>query len=472
MKHFKDLFSILCLLFITTAFVACDDDNDEYATDDETILSVPQDDLIFTYEGEAKTINVTASENTFVASVTTGDETWAHVSTANNSVKIVVDENVDQQERSTTLTVKLNDARSRIRVKQDAAPAPEAKPKTFTVPTFTGTDKTFVYKLMDGNTQVGEICREYLCSSGNIDKQAIVVYPIVGNSADLTRGFVVSVLDQVYEEDMPTEVFNVSSEPIHNGSVAFDKSANSISSYIAGTKAAPAQFLSISNSGEIKAVEALSDETLTTAPYYATDASGNNYGIVKIGTQYWMQYNLKTTKLANGSDIATGITGADAWKTTAAYRESSSPENPDAGFLYNAVACGYLSGAFADAISPEGFTIPSNEKWSSLVSYLSGTNTVDVGSKLKVTGFGENWNVWYDYKGGTNISGFSAYGIGYGNGDGTLAPDGIKAHVFYLSSTTYGEGLGRFNLNASESSSLLQTEGGFTLGYAIRCIKY
>lgn len=183
MKHFKDLFSILCLLFITSAFVACDDDNDEYATDDETILSVPQDDLIFTYEGEAKTINVTASENTFVASVTTGDETWAHVSTANNSVKIVVDENVDQQERSTTLTVKLNDARSRIRVKQDAAPAPEAKPKTFTVPTFTGTDKTFVYKLMDGNTQVGEICREYLCSSGNIDKQAIVVYPMVGEYA-------------------------------------------------------------------------------------------------------------------------------------------------------------------------------------------------------------------------------------------------------------------------------------------------
>ena len=84
MKHFKDLLSILCLLFITSAFVACDDDNDEYATDDETILSVPQDDLIFTYEGEAKTINVTASENTFVASVTTGDETSAHVSTANN----------------------------------------------------------------------------------------------------------------------------------------------------------------------------------------------------------------------------------------------------------------------------------------------------------------------------------------------------------------------------------------------------
>ena len=69
----KIQYLLFCLLAI--GFVACDDDNDEYATDDETILSVPQDDLIFTYEGEAKTINVTASENTFVASVTTGDET-------------------------------------------------------------------------------------------------------------------------------------------------------------------------------------------------------------------------------------------------------------------------------------------------------------------------------------------------------------------------------------------------------------
>ena len=90
--------------------------------------------------------------------------------------------------------------------------------------------------IMDGNTQVGEICREYLCSSGNIDKQAIVVYPMVGNSADLTRGFVVSVLDQVYEEDMPTEVFNVSQNPFIMEVWPLTNRRNSISSYIAGTK--------------------------------------------------------------------------------------------------------------------------------------------------------------------------------------------------------------------------------------------
>lgn len=209
---------------------------------------------------------------------------------------------------------------------------------------------------------------------------------------------------------------------------------------------------------------------MTTTPDYARDASGNKYGIVKIGTQYWMQHNLKTTKLTNGSNIATGVTG-DAWMGTVAYRETSLPENENAGYLYNAIACGYSNGAFVDAISPEGFTVPSNDQWNSLIHYLSKTNTVDVGSKLKVPGF-DYWNIWYDYKGGTNISGFGAYGIGYGNGDGSLAPDGIKAHVFYISSTPYSGGLGRFNLNASESSSLLQTEGGAALGYGVRCVKY
>ena len=469
MKHLKELFSILCLLAIMGTFTACSDDNDEEAIDEETLLSLPEDDLIFTYEGETKTLTVTASELTFVASVTTGDESWAHVTTEKNVIKVVVDENVNQEERSTTMTVKLNEARCRVRIKQEAAPAPEAKPKTFTVPTFDGNDRTFVYKLMDGDVQVGEICREYL-STTNIDNQAVVVYPVSGNKADLTRGFVVAGLTQVYEDGKATNTFNVSAEAVHGGNVGFDKSTNAITDYIAGAKAAPAKFLSINNSGDIKIVEALTDDVLTTTPDYARDASGNKYGIVKIGTQYWMQHNLKTTKLTNGSNIATGVTG-DAWMGTAAYCETSLPENENAGYLYNAIACGYSNGAFVDAISPEGFTIPSNDQWSSLIHYLSKTNTVDVGSKLKVPGF-DYWNIWYDYKGGTNISGFGAYGIGYGNGDGSLAPDGTKAHVFYISSTPYSGGLGRFNLNASEGSSLLQTEGGAALGYGVRCVKY
>mgnify|MGYP001777555789 FL=1 len=94
-----------------------------------------------------------------------------------------------------------------------------------------------------------------------------------------------------------------------------------------------------------------------------------------------------------------------------------------------------------------------------------------MGTKLKSTGF-ETWLTWWNYPtGGYNISGFSANGVGYGNGDGTLAPDGNLSHVFYLSSSTYAEGLGRFNVNASDASFLLQAEGGHALGYAIRSIR-
>lgn len=138
MKHLKELFSILYLLAIMGTFTACSDDNDEETTDEETLLSLPEDDLIFTHEGETKTLTVTASELTFVASVTTGDESWAHVTTEKNVIKVVVDENVNQEERSTTMTVKLNEARCRVRIKQEAAPAPEAKPKTLLFLLLTG----------------------------------------------------------------------------------------------------------------------------------------------------------------------------------------------------------------------------------------------------------------------------------------------------------------------------------------------
>lgn len=468
MKHLKDLFSILALLLVACLFNACSDDEDS-GNEEETILSVSEKSLNFSYQGEEKVITVEASDPAFVISVTTGDDTWAHVTKENQLIKVKTDENVEQEERSTTLTVKLNEEVRRVRISQEAAPAPEARPKTFKVPTIDGTDKTFVYKLMDGETQVGEVCREYL-SADNMNAQAIVVYPVIGNLADLTRGYVVSVLDQIYEDDKPTETFDVSSKAVHGGSVTFDKGTNSISNYTAGTKATPAMYLSISNTGQIQVVDALTDDMLTAEPIYTTDICSNDYGLVKIGTQYWMQSNLKTTKRSDGTDISTGITG-DSWTSTPIYRESCMPENVSAGFLYNAVACGYSNGSFVDAVSPEGFTIPSNAQWNLLVSYLS-KSPGDAGSKLKVTGF-EYWNVWDgQYIGGTNVSGFSAYGIGYGNGDGTLAPDGSLAHVFYLSSTTYDGGLGRFNLNASGASNLLQDQGGNALGYGIRCVRY
>jgi uncharacterized protein (TIGR02145 family) len=58
----------------------------------------------------------------------------------------------------------------------------------------------------------------------------------------------------------------------------------------------------------------------TTPAATVTDASGNVYSTVTIGTQIWMAQNLKTTKYRNGTAIP-NVTDNTAWAalTTGAY---------------------------------------------------------------------------------------------------------------------------------------------------------
>lgn len=46
------------------------------------------------------------------------------------------------------------------------------------------------------------------------------------------------------------------------------------------------------------------------------DASGNNYSWIQIGSQYWLQQSLKTTKYINGDDIETDLNNSQWLNTT------------------------------------------------------------------------------------------------------------------------------------------------------------
>jgi len=100
-----------------------------------------------------------------------------------------------------------------------------------------------------------------------------------------------------------------------------------------------------------------------------TDADGNVYHTVTIGTQTWTVENLRTTKYNDGTAIP-HVTDSTAWAnlSTPAYCNYGNTVNSDSikkfGNLYNwyAVNTGKLA--------PTGWHIPTDSEWTVLVDYL------------------------------------------------------------------------------------------------------
>jgi uncharacterized protein (TIGR02145 family) len=147
-----------------------------------------------------------------------------------------------------------------------------------------------------------------------------------------------------------------------------------------------------------------------------TDIDGNIYGTVKIGSQVWMEENLKTTKLNDGTAIPL-IKDSDDW-----IQLSGSGycwyNNEEASFkdLYGALYNGYT--VETGKICPDGWHLPSVEEWQTLADF---GEDLKAGGALKDAGT-EHWLA--PNKGGTNSSGFTALPAGLRYFEGTFAADG------------------------------------------------
>ena len=114
-----------------------------------------------------------------------------------------------------------------------------------------------------------------------------------------------------------------------------------------------------------------------------TDADGNNYSAVEIGTQVWMGENLKTTRYSTGSSIPL-VTDGTGWfnLTTPGYCWYNNDANNKNiyGGMYNwyAVNTGNLC--------TSGWHVPSNAEWDILETYLGGDPIA--GGMLKEAGTG------------------------------------------------------------------------------------
>lgn len=202
-----------------------------------------------------------------------------------------------------------------------------------------------------------------------------------------------------------------------------------------------------------------------------TDIDGNVYQTVKIGEQWWMAENLKTTHYRNGDPIP-HETDPYEWPylIEGAYCEY---DNNDGivtvyGRLYN-----WFAVADSRSIAPEGWHVPTDTEWKQLEIYLGMSQTEadtvdfrgsDEGGKLKDAGTAH----WYaPNTGATNISCFSA-----------LAGGSCKDHCFlniglcsgFWSSSLYLGDRSWSRYLTFDSSSVYRHYRHNHYGLSVRCI--
>ncbi len=166
-----------------------------------------------------------------------------------------------------------------------------------------------------------------------------------------------------------------------------------------------------------------------------SDIDGNIYYTVAIGTQLWMQSNLKTTRLNDNTPIP-NVADNTAWANLTSLGYSSYENSPSYGSTYGMNYNWYA--VETNMLCPAGWHVPTDDQFKILEMYLgmtqleadkTGWRGVNQGTQLKFTSL---WNP----SNGTNSSGFAALGGGYRYGvDGTFNDLGVVS--YWWSSTLH-----------------------------------
>jgi uncharacterized protein (TIGR02145 family) len=233
----------------------------------------------------------------------------------------------------------------------------DAKTYVISIPAVTSDLEPGVWKVMNGDEQVAELCYEYIryAEGDNLiaNERMLVLYPMGQDGlADLTKGYVVS----------------------NGGSLVWDITTNTCT-YTAGAATTTPVTVFLAEGRFATASEAEDKVTTTQLKDQLVDKRGNEtetYDVVKVGTQYWMGQNLRTTMLTDGRSIAMfKATQGDAWNNTTApayhvYGDGEVTEIKETwGCMYN----GYS--VFDGNLAPEGWDITTLEDWQLLKNYLA-----------------------------------------------------------------------------------------------------
>lgn len=197
-----------------------------------------------------------------------------------------------------------------------------------------------------------------------------------------------------------------------------------------------------------------------------TDASGNAYNTVQIGTQCWMKENLNTSKFSDGSVIPRIIQNNE-WSVREA--PSYSSINSYYGKLYNQYTISDQRN-----VCPDGWHVPTSAEWKVLFDSLGGTSVA--GGKLKSTASTDNTvcecGKWHNPNNfATNSSGFTALpGSGRSYTGSSLGEEGKRA-MFWTSDPPHTDGGVRYYYITNEYGGVYTNVMNRKYGYSIRCVR-
>jgi uncharacterized protein (TIGR02145 family) len=194
-----------------------------------------------------------------------------------------------------------------------------------------------------------------------------------------------------------------------------------------------------------------------------SDVEGNSYTTVTVGTQVWMAENLKTSKFKDNTAIPL-VTDNTAWinLTTPGYcwyNNDAATYKGTYGALYNwyTVSTGKLC--------PTSWHVPTDSEWTTLTTFLGGTNVAGV--KLKEAGTSH----WYSPNtGATNETGFTALPSGcriiHDNSFINMGGSG-----FWWSSTDYSTAEAWSPTMNYYYSIVYREYSNKKFGFSVRCVK-
>lgn len=201
--------------------------------------------------------------------------------------------------------------------------------------------------------------------------------------------------------------------------------------------------------------------TLSNVSTTVTDADGNVYHTVTIGTQVWLVENLRTSKYNDGTNIP-NVTDGTQWTNLTSgaycYYNNSSTNNTNYGKLYNWFAIG------TGKLAPAGWHIPTLTEINVLTTYLGGST--GAGGKMKSTTLWASPNT-----GATNSSGFTAVPAGGRLEDGGFDGDLTYGNTLWTSTETPNP-LGAYIYEVYYTNAQVFVNGHVKqLGASVRCIK-